>query len=230
MDAVAEAFEAYRKAPVDPALRAGDHALALCRFDEAVDRYDEALRHPSGRFPDAEGRGRAEKLLALAREARAEHDVQVGLIDARLAENDIAGGLLALGVARRRFSRSVPLKERRDRVESAICDRFASPRRTVEGDLRKAAFAEARAYLDQVASLLGVPGARRLLRKFAGDEAVLDGTTVARLRASVDEREALHTKLQAAIEEAVGAMDFPRARDAMEEYQNQFPCPGTWSG
>jgi hypothetical protein len=222
MDDLVRDLEGYLDSPGDPAERAGDRALALCLFDEAIERYREAAHR---RGSAAEEKARSKTLLAYAREAKAEHDTQAGRIDERIAGDDFAGALLALGIARKQFSRSASLRARRDAVEKAIGEMFGSPRRLLEGLLRSADFAGARLLLDRVGSLLGVPGARKVLRAVGGEEAVIDGATLGRLRNSVDEKEAFHAKLLASIDEAVQAMDFARARVVIEEVQNAFPHP-----
>ncbi len=222
MDEVVAALETYRDAPRDASARAGDRALANCQFDEAIQAYKEAVRHPS---VGSDQPARARLLLEAAREARAEHDAQVSRIDTRIAEDDLAGALLTLGVARRRFSRSKVLREQRLGVEAAVQNRFSTPRRLVERDLRRARFADARVYLERLTALLGVPGARKLILAARSGEAVIDSAGVQRLRATIDERDALFGQLNRSIEEAVQAMDFTRGRDSLEELQNHFPLP-----
>ena len=222
MEEVVSLLEACRTRPADPAEKAADRAFALCLLDEAMEGYSEALSRPP--VPGAEP-GRAERLLSAAREARSDLTLQLARIDERIAGDDLAGALLALGTAKRRFSRSSALKDRRRRMEESIRERFSSPRRFLETAVRGARFGEARAYLDRFASLISVPGGRTVLRVAGGEEAVFNLEALARQRASLDEREALHGKLHGAIEEAVQARDFSRARDALEELQNHFPLP-----
>ncbi len=222
MDEVVAVLEAYRDSPRDASARAGDRAFANCQFDEAIQTYKEAVRHPP---VGSDQPARARLLLEAAREGRAEHDAQVSRIDTRIAEDDLAGALLTLGVARRRFSRSRVLRDQRLGVEAAVQNRFSTPRRLVERDLRRARFADARLYLERLTALLGVPGARKLILAARSGEAVIDSAGVQRLRATVDEREALFGQLNRSIEEAVQAMDFTRGRDTLEELQNHFPVP-----
>ncbi len=222
MDAVVKDLEAFQKNPGHPTARRGDRAFALCQFDEAIACYRKVDQKPSAQKEEFK---RAQRLLSAAQESEAEHQVQLVRIDERIAEDDLAGALLAIGITWRRFSRSTPLKERRMKIEEELRQRFSSPRRMIENLLRSAQFSQTKTYLDKLSSLIGIPGARKLLRDVAGQEAVIDGAAIQRFRSSVQERETLYQKLLSQVEEAVQAMDFARARDAMEELQNHFPLP-----
>ena len=69
-------------------------------------------------------------------------------------------------------------------VKEGLRENFADPKRFVETELRSANFEKTRQYLDRLASLVSIPGARRLLRDVAGEEAVINGAAVQRLRAA----------------------------------------------